>query len=130
MNLHQTLVQWVNNHWSPYPPASYRVVHKGVLRPVGLIFSQRVAEFNLAWALAGGQIETAADANFVSFQMDVWKPILDEVVEDYPLREWLSMMPPDRFDQWLSRPQVDRSVRKMLRPTVRKAIQLQDRVHV
>lgn len=129
MNLQQTLTQWAHNHWSVNPPASYRLYLGRKPVDIGKHFAQNVAEFNMAWALAHGEIESVQDNNFVRFQMQVWKPVMDELVEGYPLREWVCMMQPARLDRWLSRPTVDRSVRKIMRPTVRLAMKLQDKVY-
>lgn len=127
MNLQQTLTQWSRNHWSVNPPSSYRLVQAGISKPVGLEFAKSVAEFNMAWAQARGVIETPRDVSYIRYTMTAWQPVLDELVDGYPLREWVCMMQPAKLDRWLARESVDRSVRKIMRPTVRLAMQIQSK---
>lgn len=85
-------------HWSPKPPKDYVMYGNKGIGPL-VVEKECYGAFNLVWAIQPS-IETVKEHISALNLQSAIRPLMDEIIHDVPLGDWLTLMNPREFRHW------------------------------
>lgn len=113
-------------YWSPNRPETYVLRGaNGRVKGIGNIAHHDYGAFNLAWADVQGKWQSLDHQTAFVEKFAYWRTMTGDVVDNYPLREWVTLYSPQEFEGFLAGADIKPKSKLLLGQVTEKALAME-----